>query len=64
MKNFYLMKIKNRIWNFIEEEDGIGTVEMILILVVLIGLVLIFKSQLTTLVNTIFDKINSQAGKV
>lgn len=33
MKNFYLMKIKNRIWNFIEEEDGIGTVEMILILV-------------------------------
>ena len=64
MKNFYLMKIKNRIWNFIEEEDGIGTVEMILILVVLIGLVLIFKSQLTSLVNTIFDKINSQAGKV
>ncbi|MBE5903553.1 MAG: hypothetical protein E7275_04635 [Pseudobutyrivibrio sp.] len=58
------MKIKNRIWNFIEEEDGIGTVEMILILVVLIGLVLIFKSQLTSLVNTIFDKINSQAGKV
>ena len=64
MKNFYLMKIKNRIWNFIKEEDGIGTVEMILILVVLIGLVLIFKSQLTSLVNTIFDKINSQAGKV
>ena len=64
MKNFYLMKIKNRICNFIEEEDGIGTVEMILILVVLIGLVLIFKSQLTSLVNTIFDKINSQAGKV
>lgn len=64
MKNLYLMKIKNRIWNFIEEEDGIGTVEMILILVVLIGLVLIFKSQLTSLVNTIFDKINSQAGKV
>ncbi|PHU36559.1 hypothetical protein CSX01_00355 [Pseudobutyrivibrio ruminis] len=32
--------------------------------VVLIGLVLIFKSQLTSLVNTIFDKINSQAGKV
>lgn len=56
--------IKNKIKNFIEEEDGIGTVEMILILVVLIGLVLIFKSQLTELVNTIFDKINSQAGRV
>lgn len=56
--------IKNKIKNFIEEEDGIGTVEMILILVVLIGLVLIFKSQLTELVNTIFEKINSQAGRV
>ena len=64
MAKFNLIRIKNSIRNFIEEEDGIGTVEMILILVVLIGLVLIFKSQLTSLVNSIFDKINSQAGKV
>ena len=46
------------------EEDGIGVVELILILVVLIGLVLIFKDQLTTLVNNIFKTIKSQAGKV
>jgi len=59
-----LMKIKNKIKEFIYEEDGIGTVEMILILVVLIGLVLIFKNQLTDLVNDIFDKINSQAGSI
>ena len=49
---------------FIREEDGIGTVEMILILVVLIGLVLIFKSQLTDLVNKIFKTINTKAGQV
>lgn len=59
----YLM-IKQKIKNFIEEEDGIGTVEMILILVVLIGLVLIFKEQLTSLMNNIFKTINSQANKV
>ncbi len=59
----YLM-IKQKIKDFIVEEDGIGTVEMILILVVLIGLVLIFKEQLTSLVNSIFKTINSQAGKV
>ncbi|WP_028234256.1 Flp1 family type IVb pilin [Pseudobutyrivibrio sp. MD2005] len=59
----YLM-IKQKIKNFIQEEDGIGTVEMILILVVLIGLVLIFKDQLTSLVNDIFKTIKSQAGKV
>lgn len=49
---------------FIKEEDGIGVVELILILVVLIGLVLIFKSQLTTLVDSIFSKITTEAGKV
>ncbi len=49
---------------FIKEEDGIGVVEMILILVVLIGLVLIFKDQLTDLVNDIFDTITSKAGRV
>ena len=60
---YYLM-LKQKIKDFLTEEDGIGTVEMILILVVLIGLVLIFKSQLTALVNDIFEKINSQAGRV
>ena len=49
------------LWN---DERGIGTVEMILILVVLIALVLIFKEQLTNLVNPIFEKINSQSSKV
>lgn len=48
--------------NFMKEEDGIGVVEVILILVVLIGLVLIFKSQLTSIVNTIFSKINSKVN--
>lgn len=47
---------------FIEEEEGIGTVEMILILVVLIGLVVIFKSQITSLVNNIFQRINNEAN--
>lgn len=47
-----------------EEEDGIGTVEIILILVVLIGLVIIFKSQLTSLVNSIFEKIVSQSSGI
>lgn len=53
-----------KICEFIKEEDGVGVVELILILVVLIGLVLIFKEQLTDLVNDIFDTITSSAGKV
>lgn len=55
------MELLRELWM---EEDGIGTVEMILILVVLIGLVLIFKKQLTTLVNNIFKTITSQSGQV
>lgn len=53
------MKELNR---FLTEEDGIGTVEIILILVVLIGLIIIFKDQLTTLVKNTFSNISSQAG--
>ncbi len=49
---------------FIDEEEGVGVVEIILILVVLISLVLIFKKQLTSLVNSIFKKIVSQSDSV
>jgi len=41
---------------FLTEEEGIGVVEVILILVVLIGLVIIFKKELTALINDIFKK--------
>lgn len=46
------------------EEDGMGTVEIILIIVVLVGLVLIFRNQLTSLVNGLFVKITQQTGKI
>lgn len=49
---------------FLQEEEGVGVVEIILILVVLISLVLIFKEQLTSIVNTIFSKITSQSNSV
>lgn len=45
------------------EEDGMGTVEIILIIVVLVGLVLIFKEQITTIVESIFSKITKQTNK-
>ena len=50
--------------DFLKEEDGMGTVEIILIIVVLISLVMIFKEQLTKLVETIFEKIVNQANKI
>ena len=50
--------------DFCKEEDGMGTVEIILIIVVLISLVMIFKEQLTELVESIFEKIVKQANKI
>ena len=55
---------RKRFREFLREEDGMGTVEIILIVVVLISLVIIFKRQLTSLVNTVFDKINDTAGSI
>lgn len=48
----------------LREKRGIGVVEVILILVVLIGLVIIFKQQLTSIVNSIFKKITSQSNSI
>ena len=46
------------------DEEGIGTIEMVLILVVLIGLVIIFKTQIRSLLDSIFEEINSQTQEV
>ncbi len=46
--------------NLINDEDGMGTVEIILIIVVLIGLVIIFRTQIQEVVNNIFKKITDR----
>lgn len=50
--------------NFLREEEGMGTVEIILIIVVLIGLVIIFKTQLRSLVESVFEKITKDSNTV
>jgi Flp pilus assembly pilin Flp len=63
MKNYLRMRNEG-LKDFLWEEDGVGVVEVILILVVIIGLVLIFKEQLNTLVESLFETINDKAGSV
>lgn len=58
------MGLRTDIRRFLAEEEGIGVIEVVLILVVLIGLVIIFKSQITTLLNNIFKEINNQSKEV
>ncbi len=49
---------------FLCEEEGMGTVEIILIIVVLVGLVIIFKAQLRSLVQSVFEKITTDSSKI
>ena len=48
----------------LKSETGIGTVEIILILVVLIALVLLFKDEILDLADNIFTEINMSVQSV
>ena len=58
------MKLIKELKAFFVEEDGVGVIELVLVLVVLIGLVIIFKKQITVLLENIFKEINSQSKEV
>lgn len=49
---------------FIKEEDGMGTVEIVLIIVVLIALVAIFKDSIKKVVEKILKTISTNANKI
>lgn len=58
-------KVMQSIGNELSRTDeAIGVVEVILILLVLVGLVLIFKEQIVSLANSIFTNINSQVDGI
>ena len=59
--NYLIFRVKNEIRNFIDDEEGAGVIELVLIIVVLIGFVFLFKDKIGSLLNTVFSKINSQA---
>lgn len=59
--------MKKKLRGLLEREKnnkGMGTVEMILIIVVLIGLVLIFKTQIQELAQIIFEKIAADSSAI
>ncbi len=48
-------------WN---DESGMGTVEVILIIVVLIGLVIVFKKQISGIVEDVFKTIREETREI
>ena len=56
--------MRTKLKEYLYDESGMGTVEMILIIVVLVGLVLIFKNQITGIINTLFESITAKTGSI
>lgn len=54
--------MKNTLKRFVADERAVGVVELVLILVVLIGLVVIFKNQLTSIINSIFERVVAESA--
>ena len=55
------MKVIREVW---QEEDGIGVVEIILILVILIMIIAIFRKQIVDIIGKAFKQINSKSKEV
>lgn len=55
-----MTKIKSKIEKFLKNENGMGVVEVVLIILVLVGLALLFKNQITGIANGIFRSIKDQ----
>jgi Flp pilus assembly pilin Flp len=56
--------IKSQVMEFMKEEDGVGVIEIVLILVVLIGLVIIFKDAINEVLEDTLNQIKAQSGNV
>lgn len=49
---------------FLQEEDGVAVVEMILILVIITGIVVVFKDKITGITTKVFNQINKDANSI
>lgn len=57
--------MKRLYWNIVMKKvDGIGIIEIILILVIIIGLVWIFRKQITGIIQQSFNQINGDASEI
>lgn len=50
--------------NFWQDESGMGVVEIVLIIIVLVGLVALFKNKIEEIVNTILSKMTTKIKQI
>ncbi|WP_458461593.1 Flp1 family type IVb pilin [Paenibacillus sp.] len=55
--------LKNKVNALWKEEDGLGTLELILIIGVIIIIALIFKDQITALIKSLLSKVDTKSNE-
>ncbi|MEK5058085.1 Flp1 family type IVb pilin [Paenibacillus shunpengii] len=58
-----LALFKRKLTDFWNEEDGLGTLEMILIIGVILIVALIFKDQIQALVENLLESVTSKSNE-
>ena len=61
---YIFWKVKNRLLEIGQDNSGVAVVEIILILVVLIGLVVVFKNEAAALVTKIWKAITDGSNTI
>lgn len=55
-------KLTDKIKEMIKDESGMGVIEIVLIILVLVGLALVFKNQISAVANGVYDSIKEQVN--
>lgn len=52
--------MKERLKKLLKDESGMGVIEIVLIILVLVGLALVFKNQISAVANGVYSSIREQ----
>jgi len=59
---YYELMNKLMIAEFKENNSGMGVIEVVLITLVLVGLVVVFRSNITSILDTVFNKLTAKVN--
>lgn len=54
--------MKNKLKRFLNEENGIAIIEVVILIAIALGILFIFRDQITGLITSLLDKITAQGS--
>jgi len=56
--------MKEYVYSFYKEDDAIAVIELVLILIVLVGLVVLFKDEINKIMTSVLKRVSESAKKL